>query len=176
MNKKGIILIAILAAGVSLFLFIAAKNNLYVKQPIAVGLAAPEISLIDAASKKRLAPEDLKGKVLFVSFWASWCQPCKDEMPSLNLLNNEFKNNNDFKMLTILYRDNPKDAFAYLKKYDFNLPVLIDIDNYAAKAYGLTGVPETYIVDKSGVLAQKIIGPYKWDSPDVFAFITKLLD
>ncbi|MBI1810704.1 MAG: TlpA family protein disulfide reductase [Nitrospirae bacterium] len=63
----------------------------------------------------------------------------------------------------------------YLKESGFNLQILIDKTGKAARAYGLRGIPETYIVDKKGIIRKKVIGPYGWDSPDVLTFISGLL-
>jgi thiol-disulfide isomerase/thioredoxin len=118
---------------------------------------------------------ELKGKVLFINFWASWCSPCKEEMPSIDKLFRHFSTHQDFIMLPVIYRDSPQDAANYLKESGFNLPIVIDKDGKAARSYGVRGVPETYIIDKKGIIRKKVIGPYEWNSPDVLAFITELL-
>jgi len=139
------------------------------------GLYAPEFELEDAASGKKMLSSELKGKVLFINFWASWCSSCREEMPSIAKLSKHFSTNQDFILLPILYRDSPQDAVNYLKESGFNLPALIDRNGKAARAFGLRGIPETYIVDKKGITRKKVIGPYEWDSPDVLAFISGLL-
>ena len=96
-------------------------------------------------------------------------------MPSIAKLSKHFSSNQDFIILPILFRDSPQDAVNYLKESRFNLPVLIDREGKAARVYGLRGIPETFIVDKKGVLRKKVIGPYEWDSPDVLALISSLL-
>jgi peroxiredoxin len=96
-------------------------------------------------------------------------------MPSIDKLSKHFSTNQDFIMLPILSIDSPQDAVNYLKENRFNLPILIDREGKAARVYGLTGVPETFIVDKKGILRKKIIGPYEWDSPDVLTLISSLL-
>jgi DsbE subfamily thiol:disulfide oxidoreductase len=171
-NKKTI-LIAILALSLFFIVFIVDHGE---KKTATVGLYAPDFEVTDVSSNRKISSSQLKGKVLFINFWASWCDPCREEMPSIERLFRHFMNNQNFVMLPILYRDDPQDGLYYLKQNGFNLPLTIDTDGQAAKVYGVTGVPETYIVDKKGVLRQKIIGPYEWDSPDVITFIADLLD
>lgn len=131
----------------------------------AVGLGAPDFSLRDADGRLwRLS--DLKGSVVLVNFWASWCPPCKEEMPYLQNLYEKMKGNPKFSLLTVLYRDDPKAAYAYLRENGYTFPMLMDPESTAARSYGLTGVPETFLIDKAGVVQAKKIGPAKWDAPE----------
>lgn len=122
-----------------------------------------------------MTPSDLKGKVVFVNFWASWCQPCKEEMPSIEALYRELLSDNNFVMVTILYRDSPSDALGYMKAMGFSFPVFTEKENTVSRDFGVTGVPETYLVDKKGVLRHRVIGGADWNSPDAKAVIQGLL-
>jgi len=145
------------------------------RQPVAVGLTAPEYHVLDAVSGERYAPDRYRGKTVFVNFWASWCQPCKDEMPSLEALYRELSGNESFRMLTILYKDDPRNAMEYMKAKGYTFPVYIDFEGTSAKNFGVTGVPETYIVDKNGILKHKIIGPADWVAPEARNAVLSLL-
>lgn len=173
MKTKGIILALVLAVGVAVVVFGTKKQNIP-QRGSTVGLEAPHLSLGDT-SGKTLSLSDLRGSVVFVNFWASWCQPCKDEMPSVQALFNRFKDAPGFRMVTILYRDDPARARSFLSQNGFQLPVFLDPDGTSAAAYGVTGVPETYIVDKRGVLREKVIGPADWGSPQASSLIAGLL-
>ncbi len=128
-----------------------------------VGRIPPDFSLVDMKGKTwKLS--DLKGQVVFVNFWATWCPPCRSEMPSMQKLHVSMPEGK-FKMLTILYNDKPETAAAYADQLKLTFPILLDPDGKIGKAYGLTGVPETYIVDKEGVLRHKILGPREWNTP-----------
>lgn len=174
MKGKSLILISLLFIGLFLITYGLSRHDIKEKTAFE-GLYAPEFELEDAASGKRMLSSELKGKVLFINFWASWCSPCREEMPSIDKLSKDFSANQDFILLPVLYKNAPQDAINYLKESGFNLPILIDKDGKAAISYGLRGIPETYIVDKKGIIRKKIIGPYEWDSPDVLAFIAGLL-
>lgn len=176
MKKKSLILAALLLAGLSLIAYFISQRDTGKKEPIAaIGLSAPNLEVADAATGRTLSSSDFKGRVLFINFWATWCQPCREEMPSIEGLFKHFMDNKDFVMLTILFRDDPQTGINYLKQNRFNFPLMLDMGGQAARAYGLTGVPETYIVDKKGILREKIIGPYQWDSPETLELISRLL-
>jgi len=174
LKAKSLILLSLFLIGVSLITFSLSRHDTKEKATLE-SLYAPEFEVEDTASGKKILSSELKGKVLFINFWASWCSPCREEMPSMNRLAKHFSTNQNFVMLPIIYRDSPQDAANYLKENGFHLPALIDKDGKAARNFGLRGIPETYIVDKKGIIRKKVIGPSEWDSPDVLAFIESLL-
>lgn len=173
MKTKTIILFVIFIAGLFVVLFGVIKEETS-RISTTVGLDAPEVSLRDASGKTYILSE-LKGSVVFINFWASWCQPCRDEMPSLQGLYNHFKDNQKFRMLTVLYKDDYEKAKSFMKDRNYEFPVFMDFEGRSARFYGLTGVPETFIVDKRGILREKVIGPATWDSPQAISFMTNLL-
>lgn len=130
----------------------------------AIGKPAPDFVLQDTKGKSwRLS--ELKGKVVFVNFWATWCPPCRSEMPSMQELTQSLPPK-DFQMLAILSNDQAEVAERFAAGIGFTAPILLDPENRVAKAYGITGVPETYLVDKEGILREAIIGPLHWSSPE----------
>ena len=173
MKLKSVILIAVFIVAIVIVLF-SVKREETPRTKAVVGLNAPEFSLSDPSGKTYTLSE-LKGSVVFINFWATWCPPCIEEMPSIQNLYNGFKDKKEFRMVTILFKDDYGKAMAYLKQNNYAIPVLIDGNGKAAKAYGVTGVPETYIVDKQGVLRQKVIGPADWNSTEADSLISNLL-
>ncbi len=129
----------------------------------AIGQPAPEFTLVDLHGRTwRLA--DLRGKVVFLNFWATWCPPCREEMPAMVRLRSMLADR-PFVMVTVLVNDQPEKARRFLAKVGGeDLPVLLDPEGAVGNAYGITGVPETYIIDRQGVLRKKYIGAYPWDS------------
>ncbi|MDH3349750.1 MAG: TlpA family protein disulfide reductase [Desulfobulbaceae bacterium] len=128
-----------------------------------VGNPAPDFTLVDITGKDWTLSE-LKGQVVFINFWATWCPPCREEMPSMQRLYTKLPKDK-FKMLAILNRDAPSMADVFVQKAGATMPILDDQSNTVGSKYGLTGLPETYIIDKQGVLREKFIGPAQWDSP-----------
>jgi thiol-disulfide isomerase/thioredoxin len=145
------------------------------KTEVAKSDQAPAIEIKDIATGQKVAMEQFKGKVLFINFWASWCPPCKEEMPSLEALYRELRSDGRFAMLTILYNDDPKNAVDYMMANGYTFPVFADHDGISAKRYNVTGVPETYVIDKKGTLRKRVIGAADWYSPEAKAYLNALL-
>ncbi len=139
-----------------------------------IGVAAPDIT-VAAPGGSLVKLSGLRGKVVLINFWATWCGSCDMENPSLHRLYEKLKKYPDFKLLSVLYGDSRQDANIYLSRHSYNWTVYTDPGGRAAAAYGLTGVPESYLVDKNGILQGKVIGPENWDAPEVSAFIEKLI-
>lgn len=161
MKYKIIILAALLLGGAAFLFFDATRSSNIVNES-----KAPAFKVKDAVNGKELSSFDLKNKIIFVNFWASWCQPCKEEMPSIEALYREMMGKEDFVMITVLYKDSPKNGIEYMKSNGYTFPIYVDPGGSSARNYGVTGVPETYIVDKKGVLVRRVIGGADWNSPD----------
>lgn len=171
MNYKGIILIIIIVVGAAA-LFLMPQTKTYEKIA-SVGQPAPDFEYPDAEGKLwRLS--DLKGKVVFINFWATWCTTCKAEMPHKEALYDKMKGK-PFQMLGMLFRDDPANLAKYYETQKVSPPTLISPDNESAKIFGITGVPETFIIDKEGIVREKIVGPREWDADDTIGLITKWL-
>ena len=135
---------------------------------------APDFSLVDRDGKTWTLSE-LKGQVVFVNFWATWCPPCREEMPALQRLYTSLPKDK-FKMLAILNKDKPEVADIFAAKLGLTMPILDDQDNRVGPKYGLTGLPETFIIDKQGVLKAKFIGSAQWDSPGFKQMMMKYIN
>lgn len=81
-----------------------------------------------------------------------------------------------FKMLAVLNSDDPENAKAFSEKLDITIPILYDQKNLIGTKYGLTGVPETFIIDKQGIIREKFIGPAEWDSPDTVRMMLQYIN
>ena len=171
MKSNGAILAVILLLGI-VGIALVLRNQDHSLRKATIGLEAPTFELKDTAGKLwRLS--DLTGKVVLLNIWASWCETCKEEIPSIqNLLSME-QGNPKLVFVSVLYNDNPVKALDYLKANGFSFPVLVDTENVSG-VYGITGVPETFVIDKKGILKQRVVGPLQWDSPDVRAALTRL--
>ena len=172
MNSKKLILLSILLIAASTFSSFGCNR----KHDVAVGLQAPELDIRDEISGRKLTSGDFKNKVVFVNFWASWCPPCKEEMPSIESLFKDIAGNDKIQMVTILYKDSYQDGTLYMKQNGYTFPVYLDNNGVTAVNFGVTGVPETYVIDKKGILKKRIIGPADWNSPEAKNFINSLLN
>jgi DsbE subfamily thiol:disulfide oxidoreductase len=173
LKNKALILFLIIFFGIAIVFFTI--RHQYTPSITRVGLPAPEIKLTNT-NKNNLKLSELKGSVIFINFWATWCPPCIDEMPSIERLSRNLEGNSKFKMVTILYNDNEEKAYKYMKEMGYTFPVYLDPGGSAAEKFGITGVPETYIIDKKGILRNKVIGPSEWDSSYVIEALSKLIN
>ena len=137
-------------------------------------MPVPETALVSLTNVP-LKLSDLKGKVVLLNFWATWCPPCREEMPSMMKLNSLMAGK-PFQMVTVsIDEGGVPDIEAFFKDTKFSLPTYTDPDGAAQKTYGITGVPESFIIDKNGILVKKVIGPMAWDSAEVVSFIEGLM-
>lgn len=144
-------------------------------EPLVVGMNAPDFSLPDLQGKnQRLSA--YRGKVIFLNFWATWCKPCKEEMPSMQVLWDNLKQE-DFVMLAISMDrvTTTKEIPPFVENMKLTFPILTDSWGQTDKRYKLMGVPETYIIDQNGVLREKVIGPRDWTRPESMETIVQLL-
>ncbi len=168
---KGIFIVMLLAVGFAAWFFLAEEKTY--GEAVSVGLPAPAFEYTDTDGKIwRLS--DLRGKVVFLNFWATWCPACKSEMPSKEALHEKMKGR-PFQMLGILFRDDPANLVPYFKKQHVGFPTLITRWKEAARLYGIIGIPQTFIIDRDGIVRERIVGPREWDSPEALAMIEKWL-
>ena len=145
-------------------------------EPLTVGKPAPDFALPDLADKTvRLS--DYRGKVVFLNFWATWCKPCQEEMPSMEVLYKNFEKDGLVMLAVSIDRvTTKKDIPPFVKNMNLTFPVLVDSWGQTDKRYKLMGVPETYIIDQDGILREKIIGPRDWTRQDNLQVLTQLLN
>ena len=118
--------------------------------------------------------EDYRGKIVFLNFWATWCPPCRAEMPSMEKLYAQFKNE-DFAILAIDMREDAGKVRAFKEQFKLSFPMLLDSDGSVGAAYGIVSIPTTYLVDRNGYLLGGALGPRDWDGENAVALINQLL-
>jgi peroxiredoxin len=119
---------------------------------------------------------EYKGKVIFLNFWATWCEPCKEEMPSMQLLYDTFKRRDFVVVAVSVDSSGPEGVKKFVEKYKLTFPVLHDRRGKVKEKYKTTGVPETFIIDQNGVIAEKVWGAKNWDDAYSIRTILSLLD
>jgi peroxiredoxin len=139
-----------------------------------VGKPAPDFSLTDLAGRTvRLA--NLRGRIVFVNVWASWCEPCRQEMPAMQVLYQRLAGP-DFEMLAVNADQGPSEEVTrFVETMGLTFPVLRDPDLLIAQRYQVTGYPETFVIDRNGTVVEHAIGPYAWDSPKSLAAFRRLI-
>jgi len=158
----------LLAAGAAITVSAGCYNG---TRPPHVGSAAKEFSVQD--SDRKLNLNQFRGQVVVLNFWATWCPPCVEELPSLMNLQDRMRERG----VTVLGVSIDVDGDAYhrfLKLHNINFLTVRDPEQKVAVMYGTTGWPETYIIDRQGVLRRKFVGPVDWNSPEVIGFLNRL--
>jgi peroxiredoxin len=142
--------------------------------PATAGDMAPDFTLEDTEGNK-VTLSSLRGKVVMVNFWATWCPPCKEEMPSMERLN-KMMTGEDFVMLAINTDDNGRDVVPdFLEKNPHDFTVLYDDQGGVKQSYGVYKMPESFIINKDGKIVEKVVGAIDWASPETIAYITNLI-
>jgi peroxiredoxin len=149
-------------------------NNSVKIVPIAVGLPAPDFKF-PGMDGKMVSLSEFRGKVVLVNIWATWCPSCVDEMPSMEKLYQKLKGN-DFEILAVSIDSLGEKVVApFMKKYKLTFPALIDSAGAIRMGYRTTGVPESFIIDKDGILVKKIIGSLDWTKPETLHLFQRLI-
>jgi len=140
-------------------------------RPPRIGSPAPDFIVQDADRKVEL--RDYRGKIVVLNFWATWCPPCVEEMPSLVQLQQRFKD----KGVTVLGVSVDADGDAYhrfITDHKIDFLTVRDADQKSNNLYGTFKFPETYIIDRNGIVRRKFIGPVEWNQPEIVDFLSKL--
>jgi len=140
-------------------------------RPPRIGTSAPEFTVQDSDRSVKLS--DFRGQIVVLNFWATWCPPCIEEMPSLVEMQRRMK----AKGITVVAVSVDVDQGAYLqflKEHNVNLLTVRDAGQKSNALYGTFKFPETYIIDRNGVMRRKFIGAVDWTAPDITEFLARL--
>jgi peroxiredoxin len=140
-------------------------------RPPRIGSNAPELTVQDATNKVTLS--QFRGQVVVLNFWATWCPPCIEELPSLMEMQRRMK----AKGVTVLAVSVDVDEGKYrqfVKDHNVNLLTVRDPSGKSNQLFGTRLFPETYIIDRNGVMRRKFIGAVDWTEPEITDFLGKL--
>jgi thiol-disulfide isomerase/thioredoxin len=118
--------------------------------------------------------KDLRGRVVLVNFWATWCEPCRDEMPSIERLRGKLKGR-AFEVLTVNYGESVAKINAFMKRQRISLPVLLDPDKEAAAEWRAGGLPMTFLVDAEGRVRYSAFGECDWSEGEPLRVVQALV-
>ncbi len=152
-------------------------------QPVITGAQAPTFTAL-MEDGKQISLDDYRGKVVLVNIWATWCPPCIQEMPALQRLY-EALDGTDFEILAVSVDSAPGkinltgreggDVWGFGERLGLTFPLVHDPDARIQQLYQTTGVPETFIVGRDGVIYKKVAGPTDWDAPVNQELVRRLL-
>jgi peroxiredoxin len=138
--------------------------------PEQVGKTAPDFTVTDGSQTVSL--HDYKGKVVVLNFWATWCAPCVEEMPSLMRMQNDL--GDKVTVLAVSTDDNERAYQQFLSDRHIKLLTVRDGEQVSNRAYGTEKFPETFVIDKKGHIRRKFIGAVRWDTPEIEKYLKGL--
>ena len=137
--------------------------------PSNIGKAAPQFTIGDGTQTVDLAK--LRGQVVVLNLWASWCAPCVEELPSLLEMQQKMPG---IKVVAISLDQDDLVYRQFLTKHDVHLVTVRDPDGRINALYGTAQIPETYVIDRQGVLRRKFVSAQNWTSPEIMGYLAKL--
>ena len=137
--------------------------------PGQIAQIAPDFTVHNGTQTIRLS--QFRGKIVLLNFWATWCAPCIDELPSLQALQ---KLRPDIQVFAVSIDDDPDAYAAFLKQYDISLLSVRDGSQGANLKYGSVKVPETFVIDRNGMVTRKFISSQQWTNPEILSYLAKL--
>ena len=135
---------------------------------------APDFTLPDPGGKK-VSLKDFRGKVVFLAFWATWCEFCREELPAMERLYREFKGKG-LEIVGVNIKDKREDALAFLKKNNISYPIVMDPEGDIGLLYGAYATPTVYLIDRNGTVLARMWGPAGWYSPAARKLIAALVE
>jgi len=146
-------------------------------EPVAVGSRAPDFRVVDLATGDTVSlRKHYKGKVTLVNIWATWCEPCKVEMPSMQRLYDSLESRG-FKIAAVsIDESDPTDVRNFGQALHLTFDILQDRSTAIQQAYQTTGVPESFLLDRNGTIVKRVIGAHDWSSPVNRALVERLLN
>lgn len=162
---KKIVLLAVLLL-LSVSVFAENKKKSVPTVGYEIGNVLPDFSVTDLNGKSKNIKE-FRGKTVMLNFWATWCPPCRAEMPSMEKLWNKSKNKNFVIVAVSVDESSTSKVTEFIKKNKYTFPVFHDVSGKLAEMFLIRSIPTTYIVDKSGVIVSKYLGAEDWSKLEI---------
>lgn len=141
-------------------------------KPALLNAPAPDFTIQDAG--RTVSLHDFRGKIVVLNFWATWCPPCVDEMPSLVALQSKPEVKDRIMILAVSLDQDEAAYKKFLSDYHIDILTVRDPSQESTRHYATTGFPETFIIDAKGILRRKFVGPIDWTRPDIIAYLQSI--
>ena len=163
------IVVAAIALGAAALTWVAPADG------VTINSEAPDFKVMDLATRDTVSLADYRGSVTLVNIWATWCLPCRDEMPSMQTLYDSL-GSRGFRIAAIsIDEGSPEDVVAFAQELGLTFDILHDRSGSIERLYQTTGVPESFLLDRRGVLVKRVIGAHDWSSPANVGAVERLL-
>jgi cytochrome c biogenesis protein CcmG/thiol:disulfide interchange protein DsbE len=135
------------------------------------GYLAPDFAASDLEGR-RVRLSNLRGKAVFINFWATWCAPCKKEMPAIGRL--ALRLPPDAAILTVAGDSGEQEVRRFVRALRMQVPVILDADGAISNKFRIAGIPTTLVLDPRGVVVKRVLGPRAWDDPQFVTWLDRL--
>jgi peroxiredoxin len=166
---KAAALIVLVVIAAAVVLLIQGKDSIFgpvQSTRLHPGSPAPDF-VLPGLDGRKVSLKDYRGKVIFLNIWATWCPTCREEIPSMEKLYQALKGE-PFEILAVsVDKASAKAVASFMKARNLSFPALLDPEGQIARPYGVTGVPESFIINKEGIIEKIVIGPIDWAAPTV---------
>jgi len=170
-SRARALLLAVLIGGGVIWVL---SSNSRPPAPISPGRLAPDFSLPTLSGSGDVSLASLRGHVVLINFWATWCKPCENEMPAMQRLY-EALAPQGLELLAVSVDSGRKEVVAFKKRLGLGFPILLDPGKRAAARYQSDRFPESFLIDRRGILVERYIGSRAWDAPAYIHRIQRLL-
>lgn len=143
-------------------------------EPVDRGSPAPPFELPRVGEPGALSLASLRGKVVLLNFWATWCQPCEEELPAMERLHRALSGG-DFHLVAVSVDTEPDPVLRFRQRLGLGFTLLLDADQRVARSYQTFRFPETLLIGRDGVILERYVGPKEWDAPVYVSRIRRLL-
>lgn len=158
---------------------VLAASGCYNTKPEGINKPAPDFTVKD--SDRSVTLSQLRGKIVVLNFWATWCPPCIDEMPSLVQLQKKFRGT-DITVLAVSVDDDPDAYHKFLKDHGIDLLTVREggartdtgVISPVTNMYGTFRIPESYVIDRNGMIRRKFVGPVDWSQTEISEYLSRL--
>lgn len=170
-RRRGVWLVVLCVAAGAAFALFSARTE----APVDRGARAPDFTLPRLGSPDPVHLASLRGRVILVNFWATWCKPCEEEMPAMQRLYDALRGAG-FELLAISVDEEAGEVERFRDRLGLRFPILLDADQHVAHAYQTFRFPETLLVDVDGEIVERYVGPKEWDAEAYVERIRRLAE
>ena len=137
-------------------------------------LPSRDFSLPLASKEASQSLSGFRGKVVFLNFWATWCGPCRMEMPSMEILYGKFRDKG-LEIFAVNCLEKEPEVLTFMESNGLSFPAALDLDGRVSASYGIQAIPTSFLIDREGNIVARLVGSINWDTPKVHAAFEELL-
>jgi peroxiredoxin len=171
--RRGVMYLFVLLAGYAVGMTAFAQHN-HSAVEAATSEPAPDL-LLNKLSGNKIHLNEYKGKWVFLNFWATWCPPCLQEMPEMEMFYQQFKKKNMVMLAVSVDKDSPSTIASFIKDHGYTFDVFLDPDGESLSKFGISTIPATFIINPKGEIVSQANGPRSWMDKEIIKYFNDLM-